>query len=222
MSICADQLRTIPERVFCQLREAIVEGEIPPGSRISEAGLAARYGISRSPLREAISRLAAVGLIERRPNVGARVIELSANQLIDIFHVRESLEGTAARQAALRMGPEAVGRLRATLDEHAARMLKDEGHAYFQEAGDVDFHYQIIQGSGNHYLVKLLCHDLYHLIRMYRCQFGMRSKRGPAALEEHRAIVEAIDRGDGELAELLMRAHVRASRENVERMLSEI
>ncbi len=222
MSICADQLRTIPERVFCQLREAIVEGEIPPGSRISEAELAARYGISRAPLREAISRLAAVGLIERRPNVGARVIELSADQLIDIFHVRESLEGTAARQAALRMDAEAVGRLRATLDEHAARMRQDGGQAYFQEAGDVDFHYQIIQGSGNHYLVKLLCHDLYHLIRMYRCQFGMRSKRGPAALEEHHAIVAAIERHDGDLAELLMRAHVRASRENVERMISEI
>lgn len=221
MSTCADQLRTIPERVFCQLREAIVDGEIPPGSRISEAELAARYGISRAPLREAISRLAAVGLIERRPNVGARVIELSAEQLIDIFHVRESLEGTAARQAALRMDAEAIGRLRATLDEHAARMQQDGGQAYFQEAGDVDFHYQIIQGSGNHYLVKLLCHDLYHLIRMYRCQFGMRSKRGPAAMEEHCAIVTAIERHDGDLAELLMRAHVRASRENVERMLSE-
>ncbi|RMG33822.1 MAG: GntR family transcriptional regulator [Gammaproteobacteria bacterium] len=219
MPLCADDLRTIPERVFCQLREAIVEGEIPPGSRISEAELAARYGISRAPLREAISRLAAVGLIERRPNVGARVIELSAEQLIDIFHVRESLEGTAARQAAERMSAEAVDRLRETLDDHARRMQQEGGHAYFQEAGDVDFHYQIIKGTGNGHLIKLLCHDLYHLIRMYRCQFGMRSKRGPAALEEHRAIAAAIERRDGELAELLMRAHVRASRENVERIL---
>jgi DNA-binding GntR family transcriptional regulator len=54
---------------------------------------------------------------------------------------------------------------------------------------------------------------------MYRCQFGMRSKRGPAALEEHRAIVDAIARGDGEMAELLMRAHIRLARANVKRML---
>ena len=219
MAACRGELRTIPERVFCQLREDIVEGRVPAGSKISEAELAARYGISRGPLREAISRLAAVGLIERQPNVGARVIELSSGQLLDIFHVRESLEGTAARQAAQRMDSTEVAQLRVTLDEHARRMQEEGGQSYFQESGDVDFHYRIIQGSGNRYLVKLLCHDLYHLVRMYRCQFGMRSKRGPAALEEHRAIADAIGRGDGEMAELLMRTHVRASRQNVERML---
>lgn len=218
---CPEQLKTIPERVFCQLREAIVEGRIPAGSKISEADLAERYGTSRGPLREAISQLAAVGLIERRPNVGARVIELSSEQLLDIFHVRESLEATAARQAAQRMSAEAVDRLYETLANHEQRVREDEGQAYFQESGDVDFHYQIIQGSGNRYLVKLLCHDLYYLIRMYRCQFGMRSKRGPAALREHRAIVDVIASGDGEMSELLMRSHIRSSRENVERMLKD-
>ena len=220
MSACTEQLKTLPERVFCQLREAIVDGRIPAGSKISEADLAERYGTSRGPLREAISQLAAVGLVERRPNIGARVIELSSAQLLDIFRVRECLEGTAARQAAGRMTGEAIERLRATLDEHGKRIQEDEGQAYFQESGDLDFHYQIILGSGNRYLVKLLCHDLYYLVRMYRCQFGMRSKRGPAALEEHRAIVDAIARGDGEMAELLMRAHIRLSRGNVERMLA--
>ena len=92
MASCAGDLKTIPERVFCQLREAIVEGEIPAGSKISEADLAQTYGISRGPLREAITQLAVVGLVERRPNVGARVIELSSEQLLDIFHVREALE----------------------------------------------------------------------------------------------------------------------------------
>lgn len=221
ISTCPEGLKTLPERVFCQLREDIVEGRIPAGSKISEADLAERYGTSRGPLREAISQLAAVGLIERRPNVGARVIELSSNQLLDIFHVRESLEGMAARQAAERMGEAPVVQLRETLSMHEQRIDEDGGQAYFQESGDVDFHYQIIQGSGNRYLIKLLCHDLYYLVRMYRYQFGMRSKRGPAALREHRAIVDAIERADGEMAELLMRAHVRASRANVEQMLME-
>ncbi len=221
MSSCPEDIKTIPERVFCQLREDIVEGRISAGSRISEAELAGRYGTSRGPLREAISQLAAVGLVERRPNVGARVIELSSKQLLDVFHVREALEGTAARQAAERMDAAAVQQLRDTLAAHEQRIGQDGGHTYFQESGDVDFHYRIIQGSGNRYLIKLLCHDLYYLVRMYRCQFGMRSKRGPAALKEHGAIVDAIARGDGDMAELLMRAHVRASRANVEQMLME-
>jgi len=221
VSACPDDLKTIPERIFCQLREAIVEGRIPAGSKISEADLAQTYGISRGPLREAISQLAAVGLVERRPNVGARVIELSSRQLLDIYHVREALEGMAARQAAANMSPEHVEHLYQTLQQHGEQIREEAGNSYFQQSGDLDFHYQIVIGSGNERLVKLLCHDLYYLVRLYRYQFGMRSKRGPAALAEHRHIVEAIERGDGEMAELLMRSHIRASRENVERMLLE-
>jgi DNA-binding GntR family transcriptional regulator len=219
VSACPDDLKTIPERIFCQLREAIVEGRIPAGSKISEADLAQTYGISRGPLREAISQLAAVGLVERRPNVGARVIELSSKQLLDIFHVREALEGMAARQAAMHMSPADVARLHQTLKQHGEQMREEGGNQYFQQSGDLDFHFQIVLGSGNERLVRLLCHDLYYLVRLYRYQFGMRSQRGPAALAEHQHIVEAISRGDGEMAELLMRAHIRASRENVERML---
>lgn len=221
MSACADDLKTIPERIFCQLREAIVEGKIPAGSKISEADLAQTYGISRGPLREAISQLAAAGLVERRPNIGARVIEMSSEQLLNIFHVREALEGMAARQAAQNMSVEQVEHLRETLAQHAQQMREKGGNSYFQKSGDLDFHYQIVMGSGNAYLIKLLCHDLYFLVRLYRYQFGMRSKRGPAALSEHHHIVEAIARGDGEMAELLMRSHIRASRENVERMLAD-
>jgi DNA-binding GntR family transcriptional regulator len=76
-------------------------------------------------------------------------------------------------------------------------------------------------GSGNGRLVDLLCNDLYHLMRLYRYQFGMQSRRGPRAFVEHEHIVDAIERRDGELAELLMRHHIRASRENVERLLSQ-
>lgn len=221
MAACADEMKTIPERIFCQLREAIVEGRIPAGSKISEADLAQTYGISRGPLREAISQLAAVGLVERRPNVGARVIELSSKQLLDIFHVREALEGMAARLAAENISPEGVEHLRETLEKHGEQISEEAGNTYFQQSGDLDFHYQIVIGSGSERLIRLLCHDLYYLVRLYRYQFGMRSKRGPLALAEHQHIVEAIARGDGEMAELLMRSHIRASRLNVERMLAE-
>ena len=159
--------------------------------------------------------------MERRPNVGARVIELSSKQLLDIFHVREALEGMAARLAAENISPEGVEHLRETLEKHGEQISEEAGNTYFQQSGDLDFHYQIVIGSGSERLIRLLCHDLYYLVRLYRYQFGMRSKRGPLALAEHQHIVEAIARGDGEMAELLMRSHIRASRLNVERMLAE-
>ena len=78
-----------------------------------------------------------------------------------------------------------------------------------------------MQGSHNRRMVDLLCNDLYHVVRLYRYQFGMPSKRGPRAFIEHGHIVDAIERRDPEMAELMMRSHIRASRENVERLLQE-
>lgn len=211
---------TIPDRIFSLIKEAIVEGDIPAGSKISEPELARSYGISRGPLREAIGRLEACGLVVRRPNVGARVVTLSSSQLIEIFHVREALEGMAARLAAKHMSDEEIADLRRLLGQHREQIERDTEHAYFQREGDLDFHYRIVQGSHNTRMINLLCNDLYHLVRLYRYQFGMSSKRGPRAFVEHEHIVDAIERRDAEMAELMMRAHIRASRENVERLLA--
>ena len=213
---------TIPDRVFSLIKEAIVEGDIAAGSKISEPELARTYGISRGPLREAIGRLEACGLVVRRPNVGARVVTLSSDQLIEIFHIREALEGMAARLAALNMDEDEIADLRELLGQHGEQIERDTEHAYFQREGDLDFHYRIVQGSHNAHMVELLCNDLYHLVRLYRYQFGMASKRGQRAFVEHGHIVDAIERRDPEMAELMMRAHIRASRENVERLLKEL
>jgi DNA-binding GntR family transcriptional regulator len=213
--------RTIPDRVFSLLREAIVEGDLEAGSKISEPELARVYGISRGPLREAIGRLEACGLVVRRPNVGARVVTLSSGQLLEIFHIREALEGMAARLAAQHMTADEIADLRGLLGEHGRQIERDSDNAYFQREGDLDFHYRIVQGSHNGRMIDLLCNDLYHLVRLYRYQFGMASKRGPRAFIEHGYIVDAIERRDAEMAELMMRSHIRASRENVERMLRE-
>ncbi len=220
-SASGDANATIPERIFSLLREAIVEGEIPSGSKISEPELARAYGISRGPLREAIGRLEACGLVVRRPNVGARVVSMSSQQLLEIFHVREALEGMAARLAAQNMTATEITDLRRLLTQHGEQIDRDSEHAYFQREGDLDFHYRIVQGSHNQRMVELLCNDLYHVVRLYRYQFGMPSKRGPRAFVEHSHIVDAIERRDPEMAELMMRSHIRASRENVERLLQE-
>jgi len=127
----------------------------------------------------------------------------------------------AARLAAVHMGEAEIAALRRLLDQHREQIQREPGQAYFQQEGDLDFHYRIVQGSGNSRLIELLCEDLYHLVRLYRYQFGMPSRRAPQAFAEHEHLVGAIERHDGELAELLMRHHIRASRENVERLLCE-
>jgi DNA-binding GntR family transcriptional regulator len=212
---------TLTDRLFDALQRAIVEGEIPQGSKISEPELARQHGVSRGSLREAIARLEARKLVERRPNLGARVVTLSYEQLIEIFQLREALEGMAARLAAQNMSDTEIEELQTLLQQHGEQIAEQHGEAYFQKQGDLDFHYRIVQGSKNNQLIALLCHDLYHLLRMYRYQFGMRSKRSRQAYEEHLYLINAITARDAEMAELLMRQHIRSSRRNVERVLLE-
>ncbi len=211
---------TITDRLFAELRQSIVEGRIPAGSKISEPELAREMHVSRGPLREAIGRLEACNLVHRRANVGARVVALSTRDLLELYDVREALESTAARLAAERMSTAEVDELRALLEQHRTGAEVQEGVAYFQKEGDLDFHYRIVQGSKNARLVSLLCNDLYHLVRMYRYQFGMASPRAVPAFVEHEHIVNAIADRDAELAELLMRRHIRSARANVERQLA--
>lgn len=212
---------TLTERVFDVLCNDIVEGVIPPGSKISEPDLARRLEVSRASLREAIGRLEACNLVSRKPNVGARVVELTNDQLLEIYDVREALEGMAARLAASRMTPEEIDQLRDLVGAHQHQINSEPGGVHFQRVGDLDFHFMIVQGSHNQRLIGLLCNDLYHLVRMYRHQFGLTSQRTQPAINEHQCIVELIASGDGEMAELMMRRHVRASRENLERLIEQ-
>lgn len=209
------EVRTLAEQVFHQLQDAIVRGEIAPGSKITEPGLSKNYGISRGPLREAMRRLEAHRLIERVPHVGARVVQLSMKELLELFDVREALESMAARLAARHMSREEVLGLRTVLSLHENQDDLQRGEAYYQHEGDLDFHYRIVKGSHNSMLMNLLCDDLYYLVRLYRTQFSASGSRPQRALVEHHRIVDAIEAGDEELAELLMRRHVSASRENV-------
>ena len=216
-SVQTPEVRTLAERVFQQLQDAIVRGELAPGSKITEPGLSSTYGISRGPLREAMRRLEAHRLIERVPHVGARVVKLSIQELLELFDVREALESMAARIAAEHMTPEEIAGLREVLALHERQSDLSRGEAYYQREGDLDFHYRIVQGSHNRMLMGMLCDDLYYLVRLYRTQFSASGSRPQRAFVEHHRIVDAIEAGDAELAELLMRRHVSASRENVAR-----
>ena len=109
---------TLSEHVFRRIQAAIVKGDIAPGSKISEPELARTYGISRGPLREAIHRLEGQKLLVRVPHVGARVVSLSHAELIELYEIRESLEGMACRLAAERMSDAEIQDLRKVLSTH--------------------------------------------------------------------------------------------------------
>jgi DNA-binding GntR family transcriptional regulator len=208
--------RTLSEQVFERLQDDIVRGVLRPGVRLGEAELASRYGVSRGPLREAIRRLESRKLLQREPHIGARVASLTLNDLVEIYRVREALEGMAARLAADCMTADEISGLHAVLYQHEQQQDLKEDTAYFQREGDLDFHYRIIQGSHNKTLADLLIGEIYHLVRMYRYQFSAVANRPQKALSEHRRIVEAIESGDGDLAEMLMRRHIGRARENIE------
>jgi DNA-binding GntR family transcriptional regulator len=208
---------TSADKTFITLRTDIVEGRILAGAKLSEAELSTKYGVSRAVIREAISRLMACHLVERKANVGARVVTLSPEGLIELYQVRESLEGMAARLAAQNMTSEQITDLQSLLDVHA-QGVKDS-QSYYQEAGDVDFHYRIIIGSHNSQLITLLTEGIYHLVRMYRVQLGMAGPRVTTAFAEHQHIAQAIANRDAELAEILMRRHITYSRQNIEHKL---
>ena len=214
----SEQAITNADRTFFQLRKDIVEGIIPAGSKLSEMELSTKYEVSRAVIREAINRLATCHLVERKANVGARVVALSPEGLIQLYQVREALEGMAARLAARYMSDEEIAGMQALLDSHFDK-VKD-GQSYYQEAGDVDFHYRIVTGSKNDHLISVLVDGLYHLVRMYRVQLGMAGPRVSTAFDEHRHIVNAIANRDEELAEMLMRRHILYSKNNIEKKLN--
>ena len=135
--------------------------------------------------------------------------------------VREALEGMACRQAAISMTDDEIAQMKDMLKQHASEQAFIDGKAYYQEEGDLDFHYKVILGSHNQQLINILCGQLYHLVRMYRCQFGMNSPRATKAFDEHSRIIDAIADRDGELAEMLMRRHIAASRKNIENKISQ-
>lgn len=218
MTFFTEQPVTAADKTFFQLRKDIVEGDVAAGSKLSETELSTKYAVSRAVIREAINRLEASHLVERKANVGARVVTLTPEGLIELYQVRESLEGMAARLAAQNMTDGEIADLQALLNSHFDKV--QSGKTYYQEAGDVDFHYRIILGSKNKHLISILTDGIYHLVRMYRVQLGMSGPRVTTAFDEHKHIVQAICNRDAELAEMLMRRHILYSKSSIENKLN--
>ena len=205
-----DQIKS--DNLTEQLIEAIVSGAYPAGSKISEPELARFFNVSRGPLREAMMRVESLNLVERIPHVGAHVINLTLEKLDEIYEVREALEGMAANLACKHISDQEIETLEHLLAQHQSHIEQVEGASYLYQQRDIDFHYLVIKASKNKQLITLLCDQLYHLIRMYRSQSPRKNARPEKALYEHFAILNAIKARDPELAEMLMRRHIKNSR----------
>jgi DNA-binding GntR family transcriptional regulator len=211
-TIEAPDERLLTDQLFEQLSEAIVLGTFAPGIKLSEPRLAAQYGVSRGPLREAIRRLEERKLVTRAPRQGVRVVVPSPNDALELFTIREVLEGLAARQAAENATDAEIDELRAMLARHREALSKPDAMVYWQATANSDFHFMIVRVGRNQHLFDLLCGEYYTLFRLYRMQHRIVPGRAQRALSEHERIVEAIADRDAELAEMLMRRHIASAR----------
>jgi DNA-binding GntR family transcriptional regulator len=188
--------KSLGDGIFERILLRIQSGEFPPGLVLNESALAAEFGVSRGPVREAIRRLQGIQLVSRESYLKARVTTLTPQAVVELFQMREALEGYACRLAAERMAETEIASLAEDLDRSR------------QGGEPPDFHARIVRASGNERIIEALCGDLYHLLRAYRRQSGSTGGRRPLAYREHWEILRAIRARDPDLAESLMRSHI--------------
>ncbi|MES2116512.1 MAG: GntR family transcriptional regulator [Pseudomonadota bacterium] len=188
-----------------QIEEMIAVGTLSPGQHLDETELAARFGVSRTPIRETLIQLASMGLVVIRPRRGAIVAELGPQQLVEMFEVMSELEATCGRLAARRMTPREQ---QALLDAHQACKSARDAHEpddYYYK--NEEFHEAIYAGSHNQFLIEQT-RALYRRLRPYRrLQLRVRDRLANS-YDEHDGVVQAIVHGDGERAAQLLREHV--------------
>ncbi len=211
--------KTLRGHIIHCLREAIVKGEIAPGEKLNEPKLAEQFNVSRGPLREAIHSLVSMRLVTHIPHVGATVTTLDLNHIIELYEVREALEGKAAALAALAISDNNIKKLKELLVLHKEHTQNNDG-VHINTEGDFDFHYLIIKNCGNAMLENQLCNELYHLIRMFRYQTSRYNKRSDRALFEHEQLLYAIENRDPEMAEMLMRRHISRAKESIRSVIN--
>ncbi|MDF1721253.1 MAG: GntR family transcriptional regulator [Minwuia sp.] len=187
------------------LADEILSGILLPGTKLDEQSLADRFGVSRTPVREAIGQLVAMGMLEKRPHVGAVVKTVTVERLSQMFEVMAELEAICARIAAERMTTaerKALSRLHA--DTVAAVQAQD---AVAYEQLNRRFHNSIYKGTHNEILVDTTLEARRRVAPYRKAQFNVPGRIG-ASHTEHGSVVEAIVDGEDEKAYRSMRAHI--------------
>lgn len=197
---------TLAQQAYDELRRSILANDIAPGTALPEEALAARFNVSRVPVREALRRLAADGLVTLVPRQGAVVSSLSPKQFLDAYRLREALEVLAIRLALPRLTAADMARLHELQAEMRAAVDAGDGERFF--AANAAFHALFVDRSDNEYL-----HATYGplIVQMRRYRSPSADLRGglERSLGEHEAILDAIRVGDAEAAARLLADHIR-------------
>lgn len=211
LPVILDGYKPLREIVFESMREAILSGVLQPGERLMEIQLAEEMGVSRTPVREAIRKLELENFVVMIPRKGAYVAGVSSKDVADVFEIRSALEGLAAGLAAERITEDELEQMERVLFYRAS-----EGEEMDLEQivkSDTDFHALVYSASRNERLIQILA-NLREQIQRFRATSLAVPGRNKLALEEHRAIVEALRNHNSEEAQSLAMAHI-VTAENV-------
>jgi DNA-binding GntR family transcriptional regulator len=196
---------TLHDKVVARLRDLIVEGELPAGSRVAERDLCERFGISRTPLREALKVLASEGLVELLPNRGARVRALTERDVENMFQVMGALEALSGALACQRMTDAELAEITALhyqmLAHYARRQLPD----YFRLNQAI---HEAIMDAARNPVLKVTYHSLSGRIRRARYMANMSEERWAAAVAEHEALLKALVARDADATARILTAHL--------------
>ena len=203
---------SLEERVFRQLEEEILSGELKSGESLAEISLSKRLGVSRTPVRAALHRLAEEGLVQAVPNRGAVVLGVSESDLADTYRIRMRLEGLASAMATERLSDEDLGELTEQVELAEYYIEKNDT----ERLGELDssFHRVIYRSSGNRMLNKILS-ELHRNIKSYRKRSLDVPGRLESSVREHREILKAMKRRDSAEADRLTSLHIERAMENL-------
>ena len=208
------QANSLTSAVHAEIERLILDGELAPGAKLTEALLADRLGVSRGPIREAFRILEEAGLVRLEKNRGVFVRSIPLAEAMEIYDLRAMLDESAGRQLAERITVEQARELR-TMVEQMERLVK-EGHN--TSASDqyhllnLAFHDRLVECVGNRKLIALY-RRLVKELSLFRRVNLADGKQVPVSVQEHRAILKAITAGDADGAGLALRTHVLESKE---------
>ena len=205
LTLHMDAYLPLRDVVFNTLREAILKGELKPGERLMELQLAAKLGVSRTPIREAIRMLEQEGLAVTIPRKGAEVAKMTEKDMEDVLQVREALDMLAASIACELITEEALSELVQAMEDFEKSIETKE----VKKIAEMDerFHDIIYQATGNPKLVNIL-NNLREQMYRYRVEYLKDESHYPLLLEEHREIVDAFGKKDKEKVSACMSKHV--------------
>ncbi|MGL4914601.1 MAG: GntR family transcriptional regulator [Romboutsia sp.] len=200
-----DDYKPLRDVVFENLREAILEGKLKPGQRLMEVQLAEQLGVSRTPVREAIRKLELEGLVIMLPRKGAYVANMSLKDILDVLEIRASLEGLAASLAAERISAEDIKKLENIAKEFEKSADSSDVEELLKK--DVEFHECIFKATNNKRLHQLI-NSLWEQVYRFRVTYISDYDSSVNIISEHKLILEAIKKGDTDMAKKYAREHI--------------